>query len=241
MIKGIIVSVALLSASAHAEFIVKDWKVPGDGLIIEDTVSQLEWLSPSVTMGSHVSNSLFNVYRRTQETVEPGYEFLNYDLIGWRIANHEEMSSLFIHSFPSIPEYITRDDQFSIDYPAPTPVEAQAAIDFVSLFKTANYTSSGIYCRNDIDVTQYSSTDSGCSVWSVITGSKVEGLDQTIYGANVIGSYGKWLVRGTLVPDEDTCPSILTEMTRQQAIEYIEHLSSQLTDPNATVITPLDF
>ena len=69
-----------ISFLSHAEFVVKDWKLPDDKLVVLDTESQLEWLHLSVTHPRATKNTLANVWRRTQDTVVPGYEVWGNDL-----------------------------------------------------------------------------------------------------------------------------------------------------------------
>ena len=79
------------------------------------------------------------------------------------------------------------------------------------------------------------------SYWGIIGSGEGNNLAGQLYNINHHPSVATWLVRGEQLPEPDSCPIEVTEMTRQQALEYIEHLSTQLVDPKTTVVTPLIF
>lgn len=65
------------STAANATLIVRDYAVAGDGLLTYDTVSGLEWLDLSVSLG-HAPGSVLSTYT------------------GFHMANLEEVDSLFV-------------------------------------------------------------------------------------------------------------------------------------------------
>ena len=116
MKKLLIASMVFLSLSASADLIEEDWKRPGDKLITLDTDAGLEWLDLSQTANQPVNN----IYLRTQDVVQPGYESIENDLQGWRIANRQEIESLFSQLFPTLP---LTTKKYRISYP--TQIEAE--------------------------------------------------------------------------------------------------------------------
>jgi hypothetical protein len=220
--------IAVLSFSANADFIERDWRNSGDKLITLDTVSGLEWLDLSYTANPIIPNTLANVYRRTKSTVELGYEFLNYDLTEWRVASQEEVKVLLSHAFPTLPVPF---DEFRLAH-GPS-IEWSQKQNFIELFGGMM----GGYCKRHPG-TAYASDDGLCYFAGISGHNLLVGTDDESRDARV-GQYSVWLVRGEAIPEEGTCPEIVTEMSRQQAIDYIQHLATQLADPTTTVITPL--
>jgi hypothetical protein len=224
--------VALISVClpVSAEFMKRDWLVQGDQLVTLDTESSLEWLNLSVHKAKIISNSPMNIYRRTLDEVEVGYEFLNYNLRGWRVANQQEVESLFAQAFPAL---ALNTDKYS--YAAHLdPVTTVASTNFFEFGGDINNIPKAVFCRS-IE----SAYNKDCNLFGAGYG-EVYGPENTSLANMGINGLGVWLVRGVQVPPDNTCPAIITEMTRQQALEYIEHLSTQLVDPNVTVITPLN-
>ena len=72
----------LAAAPAHAALITTDWLVPGDGLVVRDTTSGLEWLN--LTQTANLS------YAQVSAELGAGGGFE-----GWRYASNAEVVGLF--------------------------------------------------------------------------------------------------------------------------------------------------
>lgn len=227
------------SAAIQSELEERDWRVPNDGLITYDSRTGLEWLDLTVTYTQTPKDSTMNVYKRTLETSHPDYDAIfGNDLLGWRIATKDEVKGLFSSAFPNAPTpfmYWNNTTDMNTEV-------FQNIASFTSLFGGTFYTSGrpnlarGVYCNSTIN-SQWD--DFTCFVNGVkashVTGTEYEGFPWH----NNNNTVPTFLVRGEAIPEPDTCPAVTTEMTRQQAIDYISHLANQLSDPNAAVITPL--
>lgn len=87
-----LLAVAVLSQAAHAELIAADWKSAGDRLLMRDTVTRLEWLRVSRTLGQ----SYYAVTLRLN----------GGDLAGFSFATVAQVDGLFANAKASRPDGI---------------------------------------------------------------------------------------------------------------------------------------
>ena len=268
--KKLIVAASMLlglCSQVHAVFIEKDWKNVNDGLITYDSESGLEWLDLTYTkrLGkkSYPKNSIRYAYRRTLEKDDPNYmpEFGN-DLVGWRIANKEEVTTLLSRVLPSAPAPFykhpikTLESDGSRSYYAETD-EYLNVKDFSALFGGKTFPDGsfqgvyGKYCEEDLTVESLSArVQPACYAVGTMDSKSFLGTDREIddiWKANINNSsHGIFFVRGESTgTGYEHCPNqtddMLDDISRQQAIEYIRYLSEQLTDPDIDVISRLVF
>ena len=79
---GLAVASMMSGASVHAALVTTDWKASGDQLVTVDTISSLQWLDLTVTLG---------------QSIEQTQGLLASDYSGWRIANELEVMALYGH------------------------------------------------------------------------------------------------------------------------------------------------
>jgi len=210
--------------NANAELTVKYWKIIGDELIVSDSESNLEWLSLTITAEKVTKNSLMNVYSRMQDAPEYGFD---NDLYGWRIANKAELQGLYSHVYQNNEDGLL-----------------ERSGDFISMIGGFQ----GAYCNGESPARDGgSSVKSDCYIASISDANNF--LNNPSYNGiwnNYLWSIGEntieiYIVRDIQSDEASTGPLLNSEMTRQQALDYIQHLSTQLTDPNTKVITHLGF
>jgi hypothetical protein len=71
----------VMSAGASAALVLTDWKVPGDKLVVRDTVTGYDWLKPSVTT--------YQSFERVASQILPGNVYS-----GWSIARAPQVTTM---------------------------------------------------------------------------------------------------------------------------------------------------
>lgn len=229
MRKLISAGILLLSFGANADFVVKDFNAVDDGLIIKDTTSNLEWLKLDYTKSKKAIDVPVNIWKRGLETDHEYYtESLGNDLLGWRIANKIELQSLYASVYKNNETgHEARQTEFFIKFG--TDMNDQTITQYCKATNQNPLIPSPDTCHfmKYADVGNFLLTDTFDGMWDNYN-------SRTQFGP-------VWVVRGVQTSGIDNCPAIGSDMSRIQAIEYIQHLSTQLTDPNTTVITPLNY
>ncbi|PZP27789.1 MAG: hypothetical protein DI603_20915 [Roseateles depolymerans] len=86
MVSSVALGLAVGVVPAHADIVVTDWKTQGDGLLLWDTQTNLQWLNLTVTQGQSfdaVTSQLGSAYQ--------GFKFATTDAV-WTLFAHAEVS-----------------------------------------------------------------------------------------------------------------------------------------------------
>lgn len=99
--KMLVLALSLISSSAFADLVSKDFLTVGDGLITHDTVSGLYWLDLTYTStgpNKNQQNSYLSIQQKNQSLGNP--------LFGFRHATIHEVKDLYISAGDLSPELI---------------------------------------------------------------------------------------------------------------------------------------
>jgi MYXO-CTERM domain-containing protein len=80
----------LISGTASAEFITKDWQAVGDGLITLNTETGVEWLALTETVGYSINQA--SALTETGQALD-----------GWHVAKKADVSTLINYLYPDVP------------------------------------------------------------------------------------------------------------------------------------------
>jgi len=142
-----------MGASAHAEMQIKDWKTEGDGLIVFDTETGLEWLN----LQSTIRNSI--------NTITP---LLETEFAGFSVANKSQIDEMLNGVMPSIftteDYYLGRDG--STDRVASPLVDTSESALFRTLFRAKKSYTYGVFAHNEDPSGVYTAGILGSNIWS---------------------------------------------------------------------------